>query len=628
MALCSDVTSASVMTKQALWIAVEVRSMITDQHLHESLSTFPGTLMNMALDIKVGSGCTISRVVGPQTREAFYGDDTWIVFVEVIAEPIPGTDGSPLQGHSPLRSRPSSRQLMDQLHGMLSPTFSTHSHGPSMPIPQDLLKVTLHFEHSCVPPDVQMSLGATWTLERVSPWVLESRTPPKSNNEISRWDLHTKALRLADCYEDISSLEKLSFLDSIFGKDCSKAVPQLKKAAKGLMTHLRHEITAVRPLKAKRLEKARRNGMEGSEADRDAMLADLVYYIENGTPERKRADPLQRPNPRCGSPLKIAAQAAPPVHEPPSRRRFDNNTDSLRDVTNRSGNKHNGKRQMKTADPDNLRRGSGIWQELDGRDSSPSKLKPSPLFPRKRHHQVRYNPQRSCMPDPMRIVNENYHSAMDLTPRKHHPWREQLRSFSQESIFDDSEPCQTSSSNRTSGDHAHMSYGTFVSSPVKQQSTWKDNTVNEVDSGYGPASSLLSRPSVEDNRDWLGIPKDRRGNTEDSRWFEDYHKGDVGIMQGQRSRSDEAQRAFSGETSEGHYADDEDEEQESEEDEARRIWAQIEESSSPRKKGEEFLTLNKERFSGVSLGVTTRGSKAGDEKETEAGVEHHDFGDE
>lgn len=169
----SDITKADVERATTVWIAVDVQCDIhyaedpTSSLRSKALGpphTDPGFLSKLTLDLAPASGCSILRLVGSDSRDFLLPGETWSVVAQILADP-PFRRKQPAKAFS-LQSRPSSHALMDHLHTMLSPS------GPSS---QDVVHVSLTFEHALLPSNIQCCVSEKVSLERVSAWSLESR---------------------------------------------------------------------------------------------------------------------------------------------------------------------------------------------------------------------------------------------------------------------------------------------------------------------------------------------------------------------------------------------------------------------------------------------------------------------
>ena len=288
ISICTDATSISHATSQSIWAAVEVGGFVTDPDRTWSQELSIGSLTDLTLELVPGPNCEISKVVGLTERENMDINESWIVFAKVVASP-PSDLLSPTKRQSPLRSRPSSHELMDQLHNMLTPAKVSGEQISKGDL--KLLDATLHFGHTCLPYEIRLTTHENHTLKTISSWGLESRSSKHEKERLS-WDLHSKALRLSGTIEKVPYIDRLSLLQDLFGEDGSCSVPQLKRIARTTISQISSRIYRAPPPHG---GTGRRHGMDGCDFDPATALAGLREYVENDQ------TPKGRPSKECTS---------------------------------------------------------------------------------------------------------------------------------------------------------------------------------------------------------------------------------------------------------------------------------------------------------------------------------------
>lgn len=273
----SDVTNADLEKPATVWIAIDVEcdtyyaenpaSSLRSKSLGPPY-TDRGYLQKLALDLAPASGCSLLRLVGSENRDVLLPGETWSVVAQVLADP-PFRRKQPAKAFS-LQNRPSSHALMDQLHTMLSPS------GPSS---QEMIHVTVSFDHALLPSNVQCSVSENLSLERVSAWSLDSRrqylrhhrqstrksTRASTSDRQRRNDVACKLLDILDWNiqaqaKDIGDREALEILEDFFD-GFEGASPRLQTRVKELLRTLEGRIRPVSRAPVSPVKK-RRNGME------------------------------------------------------------------------------------------------------------------------------------------------------------------------------------------------------------------------------------------------------------------------------------------------------------------------------------------------------------------------------
>ena len=302
----SDVTKADVETAAIVWVAVDVEC---DIHYAEDPAsslrsralgpphTDPGFLSKLNLDLAPASGCSILRLVGSDSRDLLLPGETWSVVAQILAD-RPSRRQQPIKAFS-LQSRPSSHALMDQLHTMLS------SSGPSS---QELVHVSITFEHVLLPSNIQCCVSEKLSFERVSAWGLESRrqylrhrqSPRKAvrgRDQQQRDDVACKLLNVLelnlDGQRDIGHREANEVLGEFF--DQFKGSPRLHQRARELQRALEAKIRPVSRAPVSPV-KRRRNGMELSRENLE--LQDITNQWSGGCRSRDVTTPAPLFSPR------------------------------------------------------------------------------------------------------------------------------------------------------------------------------------------------------------------------------------------------------------------------------------------------------------------------------------------
>lgn len=330
----SDVTKADVEKAATVWIAVDVEC---DVHYAENSTsslrskalgpphTDPGFMSKLSLELIPASGCRILRLVGADSRDFLLPGETWSIVAQVCAEP-PVRRKQAVKAFS-LQNRPSSQALMDQLHTMLSPS------GPSS---QDLVHVSVTFEHALLPANVQCRVSENLSIERVSAWTLDSRpqylrhrqSPRKAArpgpDQQHRDDIARKLLDILEStihhHHNISSTETTTghceaidiledfFFDQPTTRPTSTPTHLLQRArdllhALDAKIHPQH-VSARAPLPASPIRR-RRNGIDlPRERERERQHAPSQLQLRDITNQWSNPNPSPHPHP---SPTKVVA---------------------------------------------------------------------------------------------------------------------------------------------------------------------------------------------------------------------------------------------------------------------------------------------------------------------------------
>jgi hypothetical protein len=332
----SDVTNVDLEKAATLWIAVDIRC---DVHYAEDPTssirskalgpphTDPGFLTNLVLDLTPASGCSILRLLGSENRDFLVPGETWSIVAQILADP-PIRRKQPIKSFS-LQHRPSSHALMDQLHTMLSPI------GPSS---QELVHVSVSFEHVLLPASVQCAVSEKLSLERASAWSLDSRrqylrhrqSPRKAGRSLEQQQRQKSddiACKLLDVLElnfqpqgDIGHREAIEILEEFLEQ--YKGSSRLHQRARDFLRTLEAKIRPVSRAPVSPT-KRRRNGLELSRENlqlqditnkwtsrsRDATTPAPLFSprkrpstvnLHNGSPSKKGAVAERRGTPRTG----------------------------------------------------------------------------------------------------------------------------------------------------------------------------------------------------------------------------------------------------------------------------------------------------------------------------------------